>query len=510
MPEGAWGAGIVQIGGRAFRLRKNRMQGSGIFREKVLKNGKKQGKTVGIFGDLRKIDIYGIITCYDWILKIKLFSQGKVHPMSYSFQGGVYLDANREKTLHKPCFAFDRVASVKIPLGGSGMDFTPAVAPGDPVRLGQVIAVSTILPGFGLHASISGTVTEIGDGVLPDGRFISCIEIENDLRDEPEPAAHPMDWQQMEPEQINEAICAAGIVGRDAYPSFVKIGRMLGHADTLIVDGLDGEPWESAVYRALCEDAADIVEGVHVLMRLFGRLRCAVAMPEERGEAAQAMRRAVGGDNRIRLVRLRDKYPQNDEGLLIRTITGRESGGGYRDDRCLVLQAQEMAAIGRALRDGTPDICRIVTVSGDAVANPKNIRARIGTAWYELVRVCGGYTQTPNRLIVGGVMRGEATFTDNIAFAPGAQAFTALCADTTAPGPCLHCGRCAQACPYGVMPSYVHLFLEKGNIEKLAALGVERCTACGACACVCPAHIRLVQTLSRARRALTGQEERQG
>ena len=430
--------------------------------------------------------------------------------MSYSFQGGVYLEANREKTLHKLSFAFDRVASVKIPLGGSGIAFTPSVAPGDFVRLGQVIGVSTLLPGFSLRASVSGMVTEISDGVLPDGRFVPCVGIENDLRDEPELLGRPMDWQQMEPEQINGLICAAGVVGRGAYPSFAKIGRMLGRADTLIVDGLDGEPWASAVYRALCEDADDIIEGVHVLMRLFGRLRCVVAMPEERGEAAQAMRHAVGGDNRIRLIKLRDKYPQNDERLLIRTITGRDGCAGERDTRCLVMEAQEVAAIGRALRDGTPDVSRIVTVSGDAVANPKNIRARIGTAWYELVRVCGGYTQTPSRLLVGGAMRGEAAFTDNIALAPGAQAFTALCADTTGtPGPCIRCGRCAQACPYGLLPNYIQLFLENGNFEKLRTLGVERCTACGACACVCPAHIRLVQTMQRARQALPAQEDRQ-
>ena len=427
--------------------------------------------------------------------------------MSYSFQGGVYLETNREKTLHKPSIAFDRVASVKIPLGG-GIEFTPAVAPGDVVRLGQVIGTSARLPGFSIRASVSGTVTQITDGVLPDGRFVPCVEIENDLRDESEPAGLPMDWQLMEPDQIQAQICAAGIVGRNAYPSFIKIKRMLGHADTLIVNGLDMEPWSSAVYRTLCEDADDLVEGAHVLMRLFGRLRCVVAMPEERGEAAQSMRRAVGGDNRIRLVKLQDKYPQDDETLLIRTITGRENTG--TGAHCLVMEAQELAAIGRALRDGTPDIARIVTVSGDAVANAKNIRARIGTAWYELVRICGGYVQTPVQLLVGGLMRGKATFTDNISLAPGDQVFTALCSNAgKTEDACMHCGRCASVCPYGLMPNYIHFFLKNRNWERLSALGVERCTDCGACAYVCPAHIRLVQTIESAREALSEPEGRQ-
>jgi len=425
--------------------------------------------------------------------------------MSYSFQGGVYLETNREKTNLKPVFPFDRAASVKLPLSGTGVEFAPTAAPGDHVCAGQIIGECADLPGFPLRATISGTVTEIGDGVLPDGRFIPCIAIENDFSEEIEHLTLAMDWQMMSPDEICAVIASAGIFGKSG-PTFARINAMRERADTLIIDGIDGEPYASAAYRTLCDDAEDIVEGIHVLMRVFGRIRCIVAATDEGSEAADALRAAIAADKRIRVMHLRDKYPQNDEKLLIKTITGREAHD-LADTAVLVLGVQEAAAIGRALRDAMPDLTRIVTVSGDAIANPKTVRTPLGTAWYELVRVCGGYGETPRKIVIGGVMRADATFTDNIPLLPGVESFTALCADAPGTaGTCIHCGRCAAVCPYGLMPSYVRFFLECGSIDRLAQLGVEDCTGCGACSYVCPAHIALATAMRRAQ-SMAGQEQ---
>ena len=425
--------------------------------------------------------------------------------MSYSFTGGVTLPANRDRSMHKPLLDLSHVAAVRIPLGGSGIDYAPAVEVGQSVAMGQVIGKSALLSEFCLRASVSGVVTEISDGVLPDGRVAPCVVIENDGRDTLMPLSLPMDWQMMEPEAISARICEAGIVDRMGFPVFAMLDRLLGKADTLIVNGIDGEVWVSSIYRTLCDEADDVVEGIHVLMRMFGRLRCIVAMPEEKGEAADAMREAAATDNRIRFMPLRDKYPQADDRLLVRTITGRE-GKDLASARCIVLGAPETAAIGRALRDGMPDLARIVTVSGDAGANPHNIRARAETSWAELVRACSGYLETPRLLLLGDVMRAMATFTDTISFMPGTPGFTALAAEAAeAPAQdCIRCGRCAQVCPYGLIPAFVHTVLGTGRTEKLAPLALDACTLCGACAYVCPSHIRLVHDM---RKALEEREE---
>ena len=427
--------------------------------------------------------------------------------MSYSFRGGVSLVSKRELTMHKPLVDLENVSVVRIPLSGSGIDFSPVVNPGDPVRMGQVIGESSLLSRFSIRSSVSGTVREISDGVLPDGSAVPFVTIENDGLDTLEPLSRAMDWQMMEPDSILDTICASGIVDRTGYPVFAMLGRQISSTDTLIVCGLDGEVWTSAVYRTLCDEAEDIVEGIHVLMRLFGRVRCIVAMPESAGEATDSMRAAAGSDNRIRFLALRDKYPQTDARLLIRTITGRDAAGDLSKTRCAVLGAQETAAIGRALRAGIPDLSRIVTVSGDAVAAPRNLRVRAGTAWYEIVHACGGYLETPKCLLVGDVMHGAASFTDNISFMPGQPGFVALsdeAAEEKPAEPCIGCGRCAQVCPYALIPAQVRALLENGQRAVLSRLPLAQCTLCGACAYVCPAHIRLAQVM---RRALEEREE---
>ena len=204
--------------------------------------------------------------------------------------------------MHKPLVDLENVSVVRIPLGGSGIDFSPVVNPGDPVRMGQVIGESSLLSRFSIRSSVSGTVREISDGVLPDGSAVPFVTIENDGLDTLEPLSRAMDWQMMEPDSILDTICASGIVDRTGYPVFAMLGRQISSTDTLIVCGLDGEVWTSAVYRTLCDEAEDIVEGIHVLMRLFGRVRCIVAMPESAGEATDAMRAAAGSDNRIRFL----------------------------------------------------------------------------------------------------------------------------------------------------------------------------------------------------------------
>lgn len=428
--------------------------------------------------------------------------------MSYSFTGGVTLPSNREKSMHKPLLDLSDVEVVRIPLGGSGIDYAPAVEAGQSVEMGQIIGTSTNLSDFYLRASVSGVVREIADGVLPDGRVCAHVVIENDGRGGFSPLPLSMDWQMMEPEAISEQIRAAGIVDRTGFPVFASLGRLLGKADTLIVNGIDGEVWVSSIYRTLCDEADDVVEGIHVLMRLFGRLRCIVAMPEEKGEAADAMRAAAGTDNRIRFMPLRDKYPQADEHLLVRTITGRE-GKDLAEMRCVVLGAPETAAVGRALRDGMPDLARIVTVSGDAAANPRNVRARAGTSWADMVRALNGYLETPRRLLLGDVMRAMATFTDTVSFMPGIPGFTALLDDgaEAAPRACIRCGRCAMVCPYGLIPAFVHALSAAGRTDKLNYPALASCTLCGACAYICPSHIRLAHDMRKVLEERQDQED---
>lgn len=118
----------------------------------------------------------------------------------------------------------------------------------------------------------------------------------------------------------------AGIVGHGgaAFPTHVKIRSALGKVDTMIVNAAECEPYITSDHRVMLEYADDVIAGIRILLRIFSRIRCLIAVENNKPDAVEALRRAIGADNRIKIDLLRTKYPQGGEKQLIRAVTGRE------------------------------------------------------------------------------------------------------------------------------------------------------------------------------------------
>ena len=59
--------------------------------------------------------------------------------------------------------------------------------------------------------------------------------------------------------------------------------------------------------------------------------------------------------------------------------------------------------------------------------------------------------------------------------------------------PCIHCGRCVNACPFSLNPPLIAKALNDKNFDSLYKLGADICMECGCCAFVCPANRPIVQ-----------------
>lgn len=110
---------------------------------------------------------------------------------------------------------------------------------------------------------------------------------------------------------------------------------------------------------------------------------------------------------------MKTKYPQGDERQLVYALTGRELRQGQlpADAGCVIFNAETCAAVFRAFAKGMPLVSRRVTVSGDCVAEPKNLLVPIGTPFSSLVDYCGGLSKKPKYMISGGPMMGQAQWT---------------------------------------------------------------------------------------------------
>ena len=426
--------------------------------------------------------------------------------MVYTFRGGIHPGPHsdpgyKSATNTKPIEAMPAPDQVILPVSMHiGAPAKPIVKVGDTVDMGQPIAEAGGFVSAPVHATVSGKVIAVEPRLHQNGSKVMSIVIENDKEDRLHESVHPYDFASMTNEERIECIRSAGMVGHGGatFPTHVKIQSGIGKCDTIIVNGAECEPYITSDHRLLLERPEEVVGGLKMLADIMGVQNAIIAIEENKTDTFPKIEELIKDDNRLKLYRLKCKYPQGAEKQLINACTGREvpSGKLPADAGCAVFNVDTTGAIYRRFTTGMPVVRRVVTVSGSAIANPKNLESRIGTPIEKLIDVCGGFKEAPNKLLAGGPMMGVAQFSLEVPVMKGTNAFLAFCGeeDKRVEEPnCIRCGKCINACPMHLMPMMMNAYGNAGDYDKCVELGAMDCIECGSCAYVCPARIQLVQ-----------------
>ena len=381
-----------------------------------------------------------------------------------------------------------------------GAPCTPLVSVGDKVLRGQKIG-----DGEGLcvpvHASVSGTVTAIEPRPHTSGRLVNAVVIDNDFQDTTiEPVENTLPLEQLEEDDILHAIREAGIVGMGgaAFPGNVKALSAMGKVDTLIANACECEPYITADDSLLRTEPEHVLEGMTILRHVLKPERVVLAVEDNKKEAIRKIQGLLSQYPHIELAVLPTRYPQGAEKQLIQSLTKREVPPGQLPVSvgCAVFNVSTYAAIYRAVRLGLPLIQRIVTVSGEAIAQPQNFIVRIGTPFHDLIEVAGGLHDKTERVISGGPMMGIAQSDLAVPVIKATNSILCLLKDRNgaAENPvCLRCGKCVSVCPMRLQPLYMYRFTNAGKVEELKWLNVLDCIECGSCAFTCPGKLPLVE-----------------
>ncbi len=433
--------------------------------------------------------------------------------MRHFFFGGVNPAPHKENTRRKPIARLESQPDfVIIPLSMSAEgDSIPAVKPGDQVAVGQPIAAGQGL-GVSAHASVSGRVAAIEDRPHPWGGLSPAIVIKNDLQDtrwsgRPEPLVP----EQVTLELLLGRVREAGIAGMGggAYPTAEKLRRAAGKVDTLIVNAAECEPYITADHRILLERSDKILQGAHTLARALGAQRAVLVTEGDKLNAAEAVeRRLRKRSGKVELCTVGTRYPLGAEKQIVQTVTGREvpPGGSPLDVKCVVLNVSTVFAIQEALFKGKALTHRAVTVTGGAVARPRNLWVPIGTPLRCLLESVGGLREEPDLILTGGPMMGtpqhdlEAPVVKNT---NGLVCLTDLERRQSAQESiCIRCGKCVAACPMHLAPAFINRALGQKELHKLPRLHPQDCMECGCCSYICPARIPLLERVRQAREIL--------
>ncbi|HOV63634.1 MAG TPA: RnfABCDGE type electron transport complex subunit C, partial [Spirochaetia bacterium] len=291
------------------------------------------------------------------------------------------------------------------------------------------------------------------------------------------------------------------------FPLHVKLSVPRGATlDTLVVNGVECEPYLTADHRLMLEKTAEIIEGIRIVFKVVKPKVAYIGIEINKPDAIEVMEKAARESGLpLSVVPLKVKYPQGDEKQLLKAVTGKEVPSGELPLAigAVVVNVGTIYSIYEAVVFDKPLIERVVTVSGGCIKEPANLKVRIGTPMSSLIDECGGFLSVPEKIVAGGPLMGFGVYDLESPVTKGTSGVLALSAEEVRGAQrtaCISCGRCIHACPMGLSPTALFKQIDHGEYKLALSDGLLDCKECGCCAYVCPSHIPLVQGMKLGKR----------
>jgi len=391
-----------------------------------------------------------------------------------------------------------------------GAPCKPVVDKKAKVTEGDVIGEVAGGLGAAVHASVTGTVKGVGASTNPVSITSASVTIQTD-RDAPSRTYPLDDWRNLPVDELKKRVKAAGIVGIGGagFPTHVKLSPPPeAKVDLLIINGVECEPYLTTDHRVMMEHPAEIIEGAKIILAMLGIKKCHIGIEANKMDAVETVRKAAADKTsdgfEISVDALEVKYPQGSEKQLIESVTKRRVPGfGLPFDVGVIVQnVGTTKAIYEAVALNKPLYEKVITITGKGIARPANLKVRIGTRLRDIVSYLGGTQPDLSRIVMGGPMMGFPISTLDVPVTKttsGVLFLTEEEIDRRAHSQCIRCGWCLDACPMGLQPNEIGVYVEAGRAQDTAKFGLFECFECGCCAFVCPAKRPLVQFIRLAK-----------
>lgn len=388
---------------------------------------------------------------------------------------------------------------------GKGLPIAMKAAIGDEVKAGTIIGTRMM---FGneipVHSPVSGKI--VGEEMLFHGglgRPTKHLVIENDFKYEKVAVAEPFNAESS-PEIIVDAMQKLGCVGLGGagFPTFIKY-KGVKDIDTLIINGVECEPFLTTDYRAMIDDAAYLFKGVRLMLKASGAKKALLCFKKNKIKVKEALEKMIASYPEMELKLVPDVYPMGWERLLAKTVTKREYDRLPAEAHIIINNAQTAIELAKSAETGFITTHKQITVSGEGIKENANVIVPIGTKVSEIVRFMGGYTVEEGVVLLGGPMCSKGLMNDNVAILTNVNGLTVLKKVVRPAQTCLRCGACTDHCPANIQPVEVKIAVESKNTERLLALSPTSCIGCGMCSYICPSHIEVYDFVKKGKMLAT-------
>ena len=419
---------------------------------------------------------------------MKTFKMGGIHPKEYKFSAG-----------QKICEAALPSQAIIPLVHYLGAPAKAVVAPGDVVKVGQLIGQAGGFVSADVHASVSGVVTKIDGHIDASGEKVPSVFIDvqgDEWLETIDRSAEIKRECTLTPAEIIKKISVSGIVGLGGatFPTHVKLSPPPGKkAEVLIINAVECEPYLTCDHQLMLEKGEEILVGVTILMKALDVNRAIVGVENNKKDAIAHLKKLAKTFKGITIMSLKVQYPQGGEKQLIDAVIGRQVPGGALpiEVGAVVQNVATTFAIYEAVQKNKPLFERIITITGKSMTGHGNYRVRIGTPLSNVVEQAGGIPEDTGKIVAGGPMMGRALAGLEVAVAKGTSGVLFIPTFESARKKMQHCMRCAKCvvvCPMGLEPYLLMNESERDMWTEMEEDRVLDCIECGCCSFTCPSN----------------------
>lgn len=297
-------------------------------------------------------------------------------------------DADRTITLSKPSTTF-----TLYPDDFHGVTPKMISKEGDKVSAGQPIFYAKAHPEIQFVSPVSGTLSKIVRGAK---RRILAIELHSDGKDKA--VKHKVGTlDKLNAEEVKALLLASGCWPFIKQRPYDIVANPSSTPKGIFISGFNTAPLAADISFILETQQEDFQHGIDVLAKL-SKVHLSVSANDSS---------FLSSVKAAEIHRIKGIHPAGNVGVQIHHIDPINAG-----ETAWVVQAEDVARIGRFFASGTFDSLRTVAVVGPVVSSPSYFQTQIGAGVASLLEAAGVQANGQIRIINGDVLSGRTTHAD--------------------------------------------------------------------------------------------------
>lgn len=414
----------------------------------------------------------------------------------------------KELSENEPVLVLDAQEEVCIPAYGfRNCGFEMCVKAGDQVSIGSLLAKCEKPFVLRIYASVSGSVEKIEKHMHYSLKPVMHIHLKNDHKNMEKAPLKVLDVNLASPQELLEFVKEISLVGLGGagFPTYMKYCNVKD-VNTLIINGVECEPYITSDYAYTLQNTAAMVNGIRAMKKMSNAKEVIIAIKSKHQHFIEIVNKAISEDSDIRVQGVDDVYPMGWERTLVGTLLHQEYEKLPTEVGAIVNNLSTAISLGESLKSGMPMVRVILTVSGDAIVKPQNVDVPIGYPIPKIIEACQGTNCEEGKLIIGGLMMGNTMVSDQIYADRAMNSLLLLKHKEYREVACLRCGNCSDICPIGLQPVRIVQAMKANDKKTIEKMQTNECVECGLCSYVCPSRLEVSENVRRAKKLMALQK----